>query len=59
MTKIKFTCPCCKKAQIILFDEDTGKVIGVLFNDEDSNIIDNYQEDLEQELFKKQNILLG
>lgn len=56
--KIEVICPCCnKKVQIILSDKDTGLVTGVLLNEDDSNI--KSQEELEKELFDKQNILLG
>lgn len=58
--KINVTCPCCNKSvQVILSDMDTGdvKVTGVFLND---NLdIENNQEELANELFEKQNILLG
>jgi len=53
MRKIEFECPCCKKVQIILFDEDTGKITGVLFNDKDSNKISD------SKLMESYNICLG
>lgn len=58
--KLNITCPCCNKSvQVILSDVDTGdvKVTGVFLNDDLD--IENNQEDLEKELFKNQNILLG
>ena len=58
--KLKITCPCCNKSvQVILSDVDTGdvKVTGVFLNDDLD--IENNQEELEKELFKNQNILLG
>lgn len=56
--KIEIVCPCCnKKIQIILSDVDTSLVTGVLLNEDDSKI--KLQEELEKELFDKQNILLG
>ena len=58
--KINITCPCCNKSvQVILSDVDTGdvKVTGVFLNDDLD--IENNQEELEKELFKNQNILLG
>ena len=58
--KLNITCPCCNKSvQVILSDVDTGdvKVTGVFLNDDLD--IENNQEELEKELFKNQNILLG
>lgn len=58
--KLNITCPCCNKSvQVILSDIDTGdvKVTGVFLNDDLD--IENNQEELEKELFKNQNILLG
>lgn len=58
--KINVTCPCCNKSvQVILSDVDTGdvKVTGVFLNDDLD--IENNQEELANELFEKQNILLG
>ena len=58
--KLNITCPCCNKSvQVILSDVDTGdvKVTGVFLNDDLD--IENNQEELANELFEKQNILLG
>lgn len=58
--KINVTCPCCNKSvQVILSDMDTGdvKITGVFLNDDLD--IENNQEELANELFEKQNILLG
>ena len=60
MKKLNITCPCCNKSvQVILSDVDTGdvKVTSVFLNDDLD--IENNQEELEKELFKNQNILLG
>ena len=58
--KLNITCPCCNKSvQVILSDMDTGdvKITGVFLNDDLD--IENNQEELANELFEKQNILLG
>ena len=58
--KLNITCPCCNKSvQVILSDVDTGdvKITGVFLNDD--LYIENNQEELANELFEKQNILLG
>lgn len=65
MKQIKIKCPCCEKyIQIILSSNiDTGdvKVASVFLNEEinDLYITKNNQEELANELFEKQNILLG
>lgn len=60
---IEIKCPCCQKhIQFILSsDGDAGDSVGVLSIKEiDVEDIQKYtQEELAQELFEKQNILLG
>ena len=58
--RINITCPCCNKSvQVILSNIGTGdvKIAGVFLNDDLD--IENNQEELANELFEKQNILLG
>lgn len=64
MKELKIKCPCCKNhIQLILSDSGTGDVkiasVFLIEENDDSNTIQTRQEDLEKELFDKQNILLG
>ena len=54
-------CPCCNKMNKVQFSFSKGtdnvKIIGVFNIKEDENIKE--QQKLQEELFEKQNILLG